>query len=121
MEDTKTAFNLNKNIFLVIIILFGLLLIFSLKDYFTAFLGSVIFYVLFKSWMHKLVVRKKWRKSTAAILIIIVSFFIILLPITFFVSMVYNKVLPVASNPTMLIPYIHRMDSTLKHQYGIEI
>lgn len=121
MNETKTAFNLNKTIFLIIIILFGLLLVISLKEYFTAFLGSVIFYVLFKSWMHKLVNERKWKKSVAAILINVVSFFIILLPITFFVSMVYNKVMPVASNPAILTPYIHQMDSTLQHKYGIKI
>ncbi|MES2566598.1 MAG: AI-2E family transporter [Bacteroidota bacterium] len=121
MEETTPAFNQKKNIFLVIIILFGLLLVFSLKEYFTAFLGSVIFYVLFKNWMDKLVNKRKWKKSVAAILINVVSFFIILLPITFFVSMIYNKVMPVASNPEVLMPYVHQMDSTLQHQYGIKI
>lgn len=121
MEETKPAFNLNKAIFLIIIILFGLLLAYSLKEYFTAFLGSIIFYVLFKGWMEKLVNKKKWKKSMAAILINVVSFFIILLPITFFVSMVYNKVAPVASNPEILKPYVHQMDSTLQHKYGIKI
>lgn len=121
MEETKPAFNLNKTIFSIIIILFGLLLVYSLKEYFTAFLGSVIFYVLFKGWMQKLVKEKKWKKSMAAILINVVSFFIILLPITFFVSMVYNKVAPVASNPDLLMPYVHQMDSTLQHKYGIKI
>ena len=121
MEETKPAFNTNKNIFLIIIILFGLLLLFSLKQFFTAFLGSIIFYVLFKGWMHKLVNKNKWKKSVAAILINVISFFIILLPITFFVSMVYNKVMPVASNPAILTPYIHQMDSTLQHKYGIKI
>ncbi|MBC7694075.1 MAG: AI-2E family transporter [Burkholderiales bacterium] len=121
MEETKPVFNFNKSIFTIIIILFGLLLLFSLKEYFTAFLGSIIFYVLFKGWMHKLVNEKKWKKSYAAILINLVSFFIILLPITFFVSMVYNKVIPVASNPDALMPYVHQMDSTLQHKYGIKI
>jgi predicted PurR-regulated permease PerM len=61
------------------------------------------------------------KKSYAAVLISIISFFIILLPISFFVSMIYNKVMPIASNPDMLKPYVHQMDSTLQHQYGIKI
>jgi len=40
--NTKTDFKANKNIFLVIILVMGLLLAFSLRAYFTAFLGSVI-------------------------------------------------------------------------------
>ncbi len=113
--------NPNKNIFLVFIILFGLMLAFSLREYFTAFLGSVIFYVLFKGWMNKLVHEKKWKKSWAAILIMIISFFIILLPITFFVTMVYNKVVPIASNQAAFMPYLHQMDSTFQQDFGIEV
>lgn len=119
--DTKTDFKVNKYIFLIIILTFGLLIVFSLSEYFTAFLGSVLFYVLFKSWMETLVTKNKWKKSVAAILIIIVSFFIILLPITLFFSMAYNKVVPIASNPNTFLPYVHQVDSTLKHNFDIEI
>ena len=115
--DTTTDFKVNKNIFLVIILAFGLLLVFSLSEYFTAFLGSILFYVLFKSWMETLVSHKKWKKSWAAILIIIVSFFIILLPMTLFFSMAYNKVVPIASNPNNFLPYVHQVDSTLQQKY----
>lgn len=119
--NSISSSNTNKNIFLVIIILFGLLLVFTLREYFSAFLGSVIFYVLFKGWMNKLVHVKKWKKSWAAILIMIVSFFIILLPISFFVTMVYNKVVPIASNPNSLMPYVHQLDSTARQDFNIEL
>lgn len=119
--ETKSEFKVNKHIFLVIIVFFGLILAFSLKQYFTAFLGSVIFYVLFKGWMDKLVNHKKWHKNRAAILIIVVSFFIILLPISLFVSMVFNKVAPVISNPEVFTPYIHQLDSTIQNKFNVEI
>lgn len=119
--ETKSEFNANKHIFLAIIIVFGLSLAVSLHDYFTAFLGSILFYVLFKNWMETLVTKKKWKKNSAAILIIVVSFFIILLPITLFVSMAYNKVVPIASNPDTFMPYVHQVDSTLQNRFGIEI
>lgn len=119
--ETKTEFKVNKNIFLIILLAFGLLIAFSMSEYFTAFLGSVLFYVLFKGWMETLVRHKKWKKSWAAILIIVVSFFIILLPMTLFFSMAYNKVVPIASNPDKLLPYIHQVDSTLQQKFGVEI
>ena len=120
MEPTRD-FRANKNIFLVIILIFGLFLLYSLKEYFPAFLGSVMFYVLFKGWMELLVRKKKWKKSRAAILIIVISFFIVFLPITFFVTMVYNKVVPIASNPTAILPYVNQMDSTFQEKFGIQI
>ena len=119
--DTKTDFKVNKNIFLIIILAFGLLIVFSLSEYLTAFLGSVLFYVLFKGWMEVLVNKKGWKKSWSAILIIVVSFFIILLPMTLFFSMAYNKVVPIASNPNTFLPYVHQVDSTLQHDFGVEI
>jgi predicted PurR-regulated permease PerM len=119
--ETKIDFKANKNIFLIIILAFGLLIAFSLREYFTAFLGSVLFYVLFKGWMETLVSKRKWGKNKAAILVIVVSFFMILLPMTLFFSMAYNKVVPIASNPDKFLPYIHQVDSTLKHKFGIEI
>lgn len=119
--EPAADFRANKNIFLIIIICFGLLIAYSLREYFPAFLGSVLFYVLFKGWMEKLVRGHKWKKGRAAILIIVVSFFIVFLPITFFVTMVYNKVVPIASNPTALLPYVTQMDSTFQEKFGIQI
>ncbi len=119
--EIKSDFKVNKNIFLVIILVFGLCIAFSLSEYFTAFLGSVLFYVLFKGWMEKLVTKRKWKKSWAAILVIVVSFFIILLPMTLFFSMAYNKVVPIASNPNAFLPYVHQIDSTLQHKFNVEI
>lgn len=114
-----STFKLNKNIFLIVILSFGLLLVFFLKDYFTAFLGSLLFYVLFKRWMSFLVDEKKWKSGVAAILIISVSFFIILLPITLFVSMVYNKLAPLISNPELILPYINHIDALLQKHIGV--
>lgn len=119
--ELKSDFKINKNVFLLVIILFGVFLAVSLSEYFTAFLGSVLFYVLFKNWMIILVKKYKWKKNRAAILVIVVSFFIILLPVSLFFSMAYSKVMPIASNPDQYLPYVHQMDSTLQVKYGLEI
>jgi predicted PurR-regulated permease PerM len=119
--ETKEVNKLNKTIFMIVIILFGLLLIYSLKEYFTAFLGSVMFYVLFKRWMEYLSGKKKWKKGRAALLIILVSFFIVLIPVTFFFSMIYNKVAPVINHPQELFGYLKQIDHNLTEKFGIEI
>jgi predicted PurR-regulated permease PerM len=120
MEPKETN-KLNKIIFMIVIILFGLLLIYSLKEYFTAFLGSVMFYVLFKRWMEYFVGKRKWKKSRAALLIILVSFFIVLIPVIFFFSMIYNKVIPIINHPEDLFSYLRQIDYNLTDKFGIEI
>ena len=113
--------NTNKIIFLIVIIILGLLLLFSLSEYFTAFLSAVMFYVLFKGWMEYLVGKRKWKKGRAAILIIVVSFFIILLPISLFISMIYNKVVPALTHPEIYLGYINQLDTTIMDKFGIKI
>lgn len=119
--ETTTESRINKTLFLLFIIGFGALLLFSLRDYFTAFLGALMFYVLFKSWMEWLVSKHKWKKGRAAILIIIISFFIVLVPVSLFITMLYNKVAPVLNNPTEFIGYLQQADVTINQKFGIKI
>lgn len=119
--EPKESGKMNKIIFLIVIILFGSLLVYSLKEYFTAFLGSIMFYVLFKGRMEYLVGKRKWTKNKAALLIILISFFIVLIPITLFFSMLYNKVAPVINNPTEFLGYLKQIDNNITEKFGIEI
>jgi predicted PurR-regulated permease PerM len=119
--EPKEANKLNKTLFMIVIILFGLLLVYSLKEYFPAFLGSVMFYVLFKGWMDYLVGKKKWKKGRAALLIILVSFFIVLIPVILFFSMIYNKVAPVINHPEEFLGYLKQIDYNLTEKFGIEL
>lgn len=102
MHDTK----ISKSVFLFVIAVFAIFLVYSLSEFFTAFLGSIVFYVLFKPWMEFFVKKKNWRKSMAAILVIVVSFFIIMLPIIFFTGMLYNKIVMITSRPEDIVNYI---------------
>lgn len=107
MENpTLNTTKINKSFFLAVIIVFALLLVFSMREFFTAFLGSIMFYVLFKPWMIFLVNRKKWKKGRAAILVVVVSFFIVMLPIILFSSLVINKLSPFITHPEIIKGYI---------------
>jgi predicted PurR-regulated permease PerM len=118
MNNARLSTNkINKSFFLSIILLFGVLLVFSMREFFAAFLGSIMFYVLFKPWIEYLVGKKKWKKSRAAALIVIVSFFIIMLPIIAFSSLIFNKVAPLISHPEIIKSYIE----TIQHKFNVII
>ena len=107
MENpTSNTAKINKSFFLSVIIIFAILLLFSMREFFAAFLGSIMFYVLFKPWMEYLVNRRKWKKGRAAILVVTVSFFIIMLPIISFSSLIFNKISPLISHPEITKTYI---------------
>ena len=121
MENNKQDLKLNRYIFLSVIIIFALLLLWSLMQFFTAFLAAIMFYVLSKPLVYWLTKRFNWKKGSSAMLVIGVSFFIILVPIGLFVTMLYSKVIKVASNPDAIIQPIKHFGEIIQHKYNINI
>jgi len=120
METRRSDRKMNKYIFLAIIILFGIFLFFSLVEFFTAFLGAIMFYVLARPSMDYLI-RRGWSKSLSAILIILVSFFIILLPITLLGGMLYTKISNFVSHPDLIVNSLQDLDQHLQSKYNIRL
>jgi predicted PurR-regulated permease PerM len=111
---------INKYFFLVIIVLFGIFLFFSLIQFFSAFLGAVMFYVLSKSGMEKLL-KRKWKKSWAAIVIIILSFFIILLPLSIMGIMLYEKAKLFLAQPDIIVKMLSNFEKNINARYHVKI
>jgi predicted PurR-regulated permease PerM len=101
--------------------LFGIFLIYLLSDFITPFLGAVIFYVLFKGMMEKLVTRFRWKTSWAAILIITLSFIIILIPILVLSYMLYAKISQVINDPASIENGINMIDQKVQSLVGVSL
>ncbi len=114
MQESSSSAKINKSFFLLVIIVFGLLLLYSLQEFFNAFLASIMFYVMFKPWMKYLVKRKKWKPSWAAVLVIVVSFLIIMLPILLFSSLLFTRVSDIISHPETINVYVEQLQTALK-------
>ncbi|NNV57105.1 AI-2E family transporter [Limnovirga soli] len=119
--ETAKDYKVNRYFFLAIILIFGLFLLYSLGQFFTAFLSAIILYILSKPVVTWLTKKHNWKKGNAAIIVIVVSFFIILLPITILVSMVVNKIGQAATNPAEIMHTIERFDAVIKEQIGFEL
>ncbi len=117
LQDNK----INRYFFLAFILLIGTFLLYSLSAFTTAFLASIMFYVLSKQPVNWLIKKKKWNKSAAATLVIIISFFIILLPISLMVAMLYKKALTVSQNTNQLIEPLKNLDLQLRDQFHFTI
>jgi predicted PurR-regulated permease PerM len=121
MENNKQDLKINRYFFLAVIIVFALLLLWALMDFFTAFLAATMFYVLSKPLVYWLGKRWNWKRSSAAILVITVSFFIILLPIGLFATMIYSKVVQVAAHPDDIIKPFKHFGEIIQQRFGINI
>jgi len=119
--ENKQDYKINRYFFLAVIIVFGALLLWSLMEFFTAFLAAVMFYVLSKPLVYWLGKQWNWKRNNAAILVIILSFFIILLPIGVFVTMIYSKVVQVAAHPDEIIKPIRHFGEIVQQRFGVNI
>ncbi len=115
MESAKDL-KVNKYVFLAIILVFAVFLFSSLIQFVSAFLGSIMLYVLSKSFACWLI-KKGWSKSMTSILIIIISFFVILLPIAGLISLLYNKISAVLTNPSIITESVKQVDQVIQKRF----
>jgi predicted PurR-regulated permease PerM len=119
--ENRPDYKINRYIFLAIILLFAIMLLMSMMEFFTAFLGAVIFYVLSKPTMYYLTRKRGWKKSSASTLVIIISFFIILLPLLFVAKMLYEEANMIASNPQTIIQPLKDLDNNINQRFHISL
>jgi predicted PurR-regulated permease PerM len=120
LEPQKLDHKINRYFFLAIIIIFALLLYYSLAQFFTAFLGAVVFYVLSRKRMDKLL-KKGWKKPGAAVFIMVISLLIIIVPIVFVGILLYNKGKYYLANQELLVSSLLKVRDMIEAKYGFSV
>lgn len=111
-----------RQIFFILILLgLGVLLFVHIYPFFTALLGALTLYMLFRKPMRYLTRHLKWKKSISAILVMLASFIIILLPTAFMLKLLYNKVITLAENSDKWISEIENFVQQLNTTFGINL
>lgn len=108
-------------LFLAILILLLIAILREMYFLFSAFLGAVTLYVLLRNFQHRLVVDFRWKKSLAALFLILSSLLAIVLPSTFFISFMIEKVSPLISNPEPLNAVFNTIHDYLLNHFQIDI
>ncbi len=106
---------------LSIIVLLGLFLAYSLSAFLTSFLSAIIFYVMLKPLMRILVVKYKWRKTTANIIVLLISFITILIPFWGLYQLLYSKVMFAIEHTSEIMIAVQDFDQMLFSKTGIRI
>ncbi|MBW7845317.1 MAG: AI-2E family transporter [Bacteroidia bacterium] len=110
-----------KTIAFIALNIFGIFIIYSLKEFITPFLGALMFYVLFLPFMDYLVIKRRWKDSSAAIVIIAISLVIILIPTLLTTNLLYNKITSIVNNPNSFIHSIQEIDIRIREITGRQI
>lgn len=107
--------------FLGTLLLLGWVLFQEFTGYIPAFLGAVTFYVMMRNTMNKLVYKRKWKRSGAAVSLIVISFLVVLIPVWVFVSLLSSKVGYAVQNSNRLLALVQQHVQKIENDYNIEI
>jgi len=95
---------------LVLLIILGGFIIYSVRGIFGALLGTLVMYTIFRPIFILLINKWKFRKSWAAVFIILASFLVIVLPVLGVGSMVISKVIELQQNPEWIQQAIKKVN-----------
>jgi predicted PurR-regulated permease PerM len=114
--------NLLRQIFFILVILYlGIILTRELWFFFSAFLGSITFYVIMRERMFFLTEKKKWKRSRAAWVLMLLSFFVILVPIGLLGNIMYSKISYMATHSAEMLNDLKNVAAQIKHKIGYDV
>lgn len=99
-----------KNLVLGLTLLLGIFIFYTMLGIFTALLGSIVMYTLFRPFYIYLIVKKKFKRGISAVIIITVSFLIIVLPVLALSWMIINKLSSFQQNPETITNLINQLN-----------
>jgi predicted PurR-regulated permease PerM len=106
---------------ILLILLMGSLIFREMLPYLTGVLGAITIYVLMRKWMTKLVKKKKWNPTLAAVTLMLASFVGILIPIIGIVLMLGNKIGNAVQNSEEVINALKEQLGRLEDKVGFDL
>src|SRR4051812_16184681 len=95
-------------------------LLYTLRFFIDAFLGTVIFYVLFRKLMRYLTERKKWRRGLAAVLIILISLLVVVIPIIIALDLILPRITLFFSEGSITMNAVKELDKKISAGTGYQ-
>lgn len=89
-------------IILLIVLVLGAILLYAMRGIFSAILGTLVMYTLFRTLNIFLIEKWRWPKPLSAVVIIVLSLFIIVLPFVGIGSMLVRRAIELQQNPTWI-------------------
>ncbi|MEH6408579.1 MAG: AI-2E family transporter [Leeuwenhoekiella sp.] len=118
---SKLKPELVRQLFVILLILFLLVLIFlEMIPYLSGVLGAITLHVLLRKWMAGLI-RRGWNKGLAAATLMVFSFLAILVPVGLIVLMLTNKIGQAVSNSAKVVDAVKGHVAQWESQLGYKV
>src|SRR5215813_10680007 len=124
MSNTPNTLDQNilrQVLFILLIIGLGLLLVYELRFFIPAVLGSLTLYILMRNRMHYLTEVKKWGKVRAAWLLMMLSFLIILLPFGILANLLTSKIVYAVEHSNQILDSLKSLSEDMKTRFGFAL
>jgi predicted PurR-regulated permease PerM len=98
---------------IVALIVIGLLALYGLLGYLTAFLGAGILYVVFRPWFTALVHKRKWNRALVTVLLIVFAVVVLVIPFFGLTSLLIDRVRELAQHTDEILAVVQRIERRL--------
>lgn len=114
---------LKQTIFLIALFALGGFLFYLLSGFLSAFLGSIVFYVLLRKPNHRLTHQsgRKWNKALAATVLMFLSFLILVLPVMLVTIMLSGKVSYLVTHYADILAFIQTWANKAGSYLGMDL
>ncbi len=102
---------------IITLVVLGLLTLYGLLGYLTAFLGAGILYVVLRPWFTALVHKRKWNRPLVTVLLLLFAVVVLIIPFFALTSLLIDKVRIVAQNTDQILATVQGIERKL----GIQV
>lgn len=101
---------------IVTLIVLGLLAIYGLLSYLTAFLGAGILYVVLRPWFTALVHKRKWNRTLVTVMLLVFAVVVLIIPFFALTSLLIDRVRIVVQNTDQILQTVQQIERKLGMQ-----
>jgi predicted PurR-regulated permease PerM len=98
---------------IVTLVVLGLLTLYGLLSYLTAFLGAGILYVVLRPWFTALVHKRKWNRTLVTVMLLLFAVVVLIIPFFALTSLLIDKVRIVAQNTDQILSTVQGIERKL--------
>lgn len=98
---------------IITLVVLGLLALFGLLEYLTAFLGAGILYVVLRPWFTALVHKRHWNRTLVTVLLLVFSLVVLIIPFFALTSLLIDKVRIAAQNTDQILTTVQGIERKL--------
>ncbi len=102
---------------IITLVMLGLLALFGLLQYLTAFLGAGILYVVLRPWFTALVHERHWNRTFVTVLLLVFAVVVLVIPFFALSSLLISRITELARHPDQILTAVQ----TVQRKVGLQV